>query len=193
MTTMHKHSNRFFLIALLAISGLTGCDTLKEKMGMNRRAPDEFAVVRRAPLEMPPDLRLTTPQPGAPRPQEISPSDLAKASLLGGDPAARPIPAQGLSSGDAAFLNKLGAAQATPDIRTTVAEEAKDQSNTTLSAIDKLMGKKGEAAGQVLNPLNEKSRLNETGAPVIAVPEAVIEGKPIEGLPTRDLTAPPIQ
>lgn len=188
--------NRLKYMPLLALLLLPGCDRVKEELGLNRRAPDEFAVVRRAPLEMPPDLRLAMPQPGAPRPQEVSPADLAKASLLGGDPAARPATAaapSGISSGDAAFLNKLGAQQTAPDIRSTVEREAEEESNTARTAIQKLMGKKGETTGQVLNPLDEKSRLKTQGAPVIPVPEAVTQGKPIEGLPTRDLTAPPIQ
>ncbi len=198
--TMIRHTrNTSLLLLLLLATGLTGCDRVKEELGLNRRTPDEFAVVRRAPLEMPPDLRLAMPQPGAPRPQEVSPADLAKASLLGGDPAARPATAatapsaQGLSSTDAEFLNKLGAQQATPDIRNTVQKEAEEDSNTARTAIQKLMGKKGETAGQVLNPLEEKNRLSGQGAPVIPVPAAVVEGKPIEGLQTRDLSAPPVQ
>ncbi|MES2729180.1 MAG: DUF3035 domain-containing protein [Pseudomonadota bacterium] len=196
MTTQSSPIKSALFLAILATTSLTGCDRIKEEFGMSRRAPDEFAIVRGAPLEMPPDLRLATPQPGAPRPQDISPAELAKASLLGGDPAARPAPqptATGLTTSDSEFLGKLGAAQATPDIRTTIQQEAIDESNSSRTAIQKLMGKKGETAGQVLNPLDEENRLKKQGAPVIPVPEAINQGKPIQGLPSRDLTAPPVQ
>ncbi len=41
--------------------------------GLNRARPDEFAVARQAPLVIPPDYSLSPPQPGAPRPQDVSP------------------------------------------------------------------------------------------------------------------------
>jgi Protein of unknown function (DUF3035) len=54
---------------------LPGCTDLKRSIGLEKTAPDEFAVESRAPLEMPPDFDLRPPQPGASRPQEKS-SDL---------------------------------------------------------------------------------------------------------------------
>jgi hypothetical protein len=184
------------LICALPLT-VTGCSRVKDELGLTRRSPDEFAVVRRAPLEMPPDLRyLPPPNPGAPRPQEMSPSEIAKASLLGGDPAAKPqsmaaTPGATLDSNDASFLNQLGATGSDPNIRRTVDTEAVEDADNNRSAIQKLMGKKGETEGQVLNPMEENQRLQKQGAPTIAVPADPKNVAPVKSTPA--LSVPPIQ
>ena len=45
---------------------------------MDQVGPDEFAVESRAPLTIPPEFALRPPQPGAPRPQEITAAERAK-------------------------------------------------------------------------------------------------------------------
>ena len=49
---------------------------------MSKRAPDEFAVVRRAPLIVPPDFDLRPPDPGAPRPNIGTTADQARYRAL---------------------------------------------------------------------------------------------------------------
>ena len=45
-----------------ALAALAGCSgTVQEKLGLGKRAPDEFQVVRRAPLILPPDYSLRPP------------------------------------------------------------------------------------------------------------------------------------
>ncbi len=70
-------------MALIALT-LAACG----RSGYDRERPDEFAVARQAPLVIPPDFSLTPPQPGAPRPQDTSPSQQALEALFGG-PAPR--------------------------------------------------------------------------------------------------------
>ena len=53
------------VIAILSV-GLAACDSARETLGLNKRAPDEFAVVPRAPLVLPPNYDLRPPEPGAP-------------------------------------------------------------------------------------------------------------------------------
>ena len=50
-----------------------GCDpqALKDDLGFGRQAPDEYQVVERAPLSVPPNFHLRPPRPGALRPQAI--------------------------------------------------------------------------------------------------------------------------
>ncbi|KJS38300.1 MAG: hypothetical protein VR70_10355, partial [Rhodospirillaceae bacterium BRH_c57] len=46
---------------------LSGCGGgVKETLGLNRQAPDEFQVVSRPPLAIPPEFKLRPPEPGAP-------------------------------------------------------------------------------------------------------------------------------
>lgn len=57
---------------------LPGCSDLRLALGMDRVGPDEFAVESRAPLLIPPDFNLRPPQPGAPRPQEVTAAERAR-------------------------------------------------------------------------------------------------------------------
>jgi hypothetical protein len=72
----------------LMVAGLLqlgGCarGTVQDALGMSKRAPDEFAVVRRAPLIVPPDYDLRPPDPGAPRPNIGTTSDQARVAMTG--------------------------------------------------------------------------------------------------------------
>jgi hypothetical protein len=49
------------------------------------RTPDEFRVVRKAPLTVPPDYNLRPPAPGSSRPQELEPDAQARVAVFGTD------------------------------------------------------------------------------------------------------------
>lgn len=72
------------IAGVAALVSLSACG----KRGYDRARPDEFAVGRQAPLVIPPDFALVPPQPGAPRPQDASPTSQALDALFGG-PAPR--------------------------------------------------------------------------------------------------------
>lgn len=67
-------------LALLAVAAtaLTACST-------GPRTPDEFRVVRKAPLVVPPEFNLRPPSPGESRPQELSPDAQARVAVFGQD------------------------------------------------------------------------------------------------------------
>ena len=71
-------------VLLVAAGLLAGCSEARQAMGLGKRAPDEFTVVKRAPLSLPPEYSLRPPEPGAPRPQEPSPTAQARQQVLGG-------------------------------------------------------------------------------------------------------------
>lgn len=114
------------VLGALALS-LAGCGGggLKEALGYGKDAPDEFAIVTKAPLVIPPDFGLRPPQPGAPRPQEanLDPSIVAQSALIG-DQSATPLPETG-SIGEQALLEQTGAAAADPRIRQVVNAETR--------------------------------------------------------------------
>jgi hypothetical protein len=88
--------DRLTLLALIpALALLAGCgEEMRKSFGLGKNAPDEFAVVRRAPLSLPPDFALRPPQPGAVRPQEGTATDQARSTVLGQtDQASAPRPA----------------------------------------------------------------------------------------------------
>ena len=70
--------------AIAAILTLSGCEKTKEQFDFSKKPPDEFAVVKREPLEMPPDFSLRPPTPGAARPQEQPGHEVEEVSLSNG-------------------------------------------------------------------------------------------------------------
>ena len=115
---------RIVLIAsgIALTASLSACG----KSGYDRNRPDEFAVARQAPLVIPPDFALVPPSPGAPRPQETSPSSQA-ADALFGTSAVR-------SAGENAALDAAGRTSADPAARTVVGSpdtNVVDKGNTT--------------------------------------------------------------
>ena len=90
--------------------GVSGCESTRETFGLNKQAPDEFQVVSRAPLSLPPDFTMRVPEPGAPRPQTGSTTDQARRILVGDDPNAvkRDITEGSRSKGQVALLSQSG-------------------------------------------------------------------------------------
>lgn len=171
----------------LAALAVSGCSDVRRSIGLDRASPDEFSVVSRAPLSMPPDLRLPPPRPGAMRPQDAMPSQVAAATVLGMTPAggssrgtsARPSARPSADSrGEAALLSKAGAERAEPNIRNTV-----DQETTALIVADRqwidtlLFWQKQEQPYTVIDPQKESQRLREAQA---------------QGKPVNDGTVPTI-
>lgn len=85
-------------LLICALLGLSGCGSLGNDLsrtfGMTRDAPDEFLVTTRAPLSTPPNYMLVPPQPGAPRPQELSGRNAAEAILAPNASGGRSTPGQ---------------------------------------------------------------------------------------------------
>jgi hypothetical protein len=66
------------VLSSVVILSLPGCSSLRQAVGLDQTGPDEFAVESRAPLTIPPEFDLRPPQPGAPRPQEVTATDKAR-------------------------------------------------------------------------------------------------------------------
>jgi hypothetical protein len=110
---------------LLALGLLSGCESVGKALGFSKNTPDEFRVVERAPLEVPPDFNLRPPQPGSPRPQELERDNRATASVFGaaGASFADSRGTAGQSRGEVALLGQAGAERADPEIRAIVDRE----------------------------------------------------------------------
>ena len=158
-------------LLLMATIALAGCSSAKEKLGLNKKAPDEFAVVKRAPLSMPPNYSLRPPQPGAPRPQEQSPNEEARQTVFGA--AAETTYDEQYTGDDAAFLNKAGAAKSDPGIRQKVDAETATLNEKEKPVVKRILGMDSpeQAPANVVNAKEEAERLKknkETGKPVTA-------------------------
>jgi len=110
--------NRAVSAALLVgLAGLAGCQSTSRALGMSKVTPDEFRVVTKAPLILPPDFSLRPPSPGEPRPQELEPESAARVAVLGEQEA------QSRSEGEKMLVSKAGADKADPLIRYEVDDE----------------------------------------------------------------------
>ena len=147
-----------FILGCTAIA-LTACGVTKDDIGLGRKNPDEFAVVKRAPLEIPPSYYLPTPTPGAARPQEISPEDAAKAAVLG--KTATQSPAQ-TSAIEKVLIQQTGAHQAEANIRTRVDRETQEYIETNIPVAEKLLNSVGaerEAPAIIVDAEAEAQRI----------------------------------
>jgi hypothetical protein len=169
-------------IALPALAG--GCSSVKEQLGLTKQSPDEFRVVSRAPLSMPPDYNLRPPTPGAPRPQEGTTRDRAAAAVFG-FPGAGLQPDQippigegeaeaAQSSGESALLQSAGASGVDPNIRQLVdSETASDEADSKTLADTLVFWRDPEPYGDVIDPAAEQKRLQEN----VALGKPVTEGE----------------
>ena len=126
--------NRLIAIsALIAAAGLAGCQSASEALGMTKVTPDEFRVVTKAPLVVPPDYALRPPAPGEPRPQELQPESAARTALLGQREA------EARDDGEKLLVAKAGADKADPLIRYVIDDEFGDVSHKEKSFADRVM------------------------------------------------------
>lgn len=107
--------NALLLSAGLAMTLVTGCAGLS-----GSTAPDEFRVVKKAPLVVPPEYSLRPPEPGQSQPFEVDEERAGAASAFGSDIG------QNASAGERALVAAAGASAVSPVIRQRVDwEEAK--------------------------------------------------------------------
>ncbi|MGF1462792.1 MAG: DUF3035 domain-containing protein [Maricaulaceae bacterium] len=107
-------------LTLAATTGLTlsGCAGLAQAAGASKVAPDEFRVVSKAPLIVPPEYNIVPPTPGARRRVQLSAPGQAQSALFGGQ-------GEGTATeGEKLFVAKAGGDIAPGNIREVVANDA---------------------------------------------------------------------
>ena len=147
--------------AMFAGLGLAGCQSTAQALGMTKVTPDEFRVVTKAPLVVPPDYALRPPAPGKPRPQELQPESAARLALLGQREAEQ------RSQGEKLLVTKAGAEKADPLIRYVVDDEFGDVAHKEKSFADRVMFWRSSRATK-----SDAAVAAETAAPVDAAQEA---------------------
>jgi hypothetical protein len=180
--SLSRASFTILAVSLAALS-LGGCDSLRRAAGVDKSPPDEFTVVSRAPLELPPDYTLRPPRAGALRAQETTPTDQARQTVFRAPDKNAPAVGTGnLSAGEVAMLKQAGATQAPADIRKTVNQENTKLTEPDRSFIDSLVFWKSEPVpGDIVDPQKEAQRLQGNAAAGKKADEgetATIERKP---------------
>lgn len=161
--------------------GLSACDTIKEQAGLTKKTPDEFTVITKAPLIMPPDFSLRPPRPGAKGPQETLPRDTARAALLSagrggktadgqtGQAGRNAQPGKAASSkaagAELALLRRAGALNVDSSIRQTLNRETSVLAEKDASFTDRLLFWQSKAPyGAAVDAGKESKRLREAAA-----------------------------
>ncbi|MBL4720106.1 MAG: DUF3035 domain-containing protein [Alphaproteobacteria bacterium] len=181
-------SGSLLALSLILAGALSGCgkdSRVGSILGFEKSAPDEFAVVKRAPLALPPDYGLRPPQIGAQRPQAVSARDDAKGSLLSSEGrSSKPKSSlrrtvrerartqqQGRSGSEVALLKQSGALGVDPSIRQTVNQESAGAIDSDSSGlVDKLLfWKDSKSSGNkvdstIIDPKGEARRIQENAA-----------------------------
>ena len=157
----------------LGVLLLSGCSGIREQLGLGKSSPDEFRVTSRAPLTLPPNFGdrpgdLPEPDPGAPRPQTGTTTDVARRTVFGPETdnsvvaVNDALPADGRSLGERSILVAAGVDEANPGIRQLVNAET-DQINTDNEDFlrELIFWQEQEAPGVLLDPEGESKRLQE--------------------------------
>lgn len=176
----------------------SGCSSVREAVGIEKTTPDEFRVVARAPLSMPPHYGLKAPRPGATRPQVTKIHDKARQIVIDGNAARRNSKVlderlRGRPAGEIALLKQAGTDRIDPNIRRKIDRESSAMALSQNGFAEKLIfWKKPPALGVVVEPKGETRRLRENAAlgrsqttgetPVITRKEGGLFGNITEGI-----------
>jgi hypothetical protein len=173
---------RMFALAGVAVS-LIGCDSIREAAGVVKEPPDEFAVVSKSPLVIPPDFNLRPPKPGASPTNQSSPTLSAQAALFGDDSATAAAALPGnFSAEERTILANSGGANSDHGIRKQLASDLKSMEATDDSFTDSLLfGSPDPDKGSPLNADAEAQRLQTAKA----------SGQQVASSPTASHSAPP--
>ncbi len=148
---------------LVGAFGLSGCHSVSKSLGMTKVSPDEFRVVSKAPLILPPDYALRPPAPGEPTPAELQPESAARIALLGEREK------EDRSEGEKILVTKAGGDRADPLIRYVVDDQFGALAHKDKGFADWVMfWRRGQPASEVRHVDSAAS----TPAPVDAAAEA---------------------
>ena len=146
---------------------LIGCSSARDIVGLGKQSPDEFEVVTRAPLSLPPDYGLRVPIPNISRTQEKSVRDSADDLISSRGSSSRQKLSRrnrlgATSPAEDAILGRAQARSSDDSIRAKLSSDNKTISGTDKKLIDKIIFWQGaEKPGAILDPEKESKRIND--------------------------------
>lgn len=145
---------------VLSACSVNSGTNFREALGIDKRPPDEFSVVTKAPLVVPPNYDLRPPKEGAEPLNRIDPRLAAREAAFGS--AAKSSDA---SRGEAALLGAAGASSASPDIRNKLNRESASLAKKDKKLTSKvLFWQKKAEDGAVVDPKAEAARIKANKA-----------------------------
>jgi hypothetical protein len=148
---------RFALLtSVLLVGACSG--SLGDTLGFGKRAPDEFAVVKRQQLIIPPDYNLRPPDPTASPPVPARADVRARATLTGqpvGSGAGRGGAAATGSAGEAILVRRTAEVARDPEIRERLALESGGPAAVDAALFQEVMAEPGAAASDASGAARE--------------------------------------
>lgn len=185
-----KRTVNIVIAAMLGVMlcGVSACSGVKKELGVGRQSPDEFMVVKRAPLTLPPDYTLRPPEEEAMSSSSVA-ANQAKTSVLG---AAADGSSEPKGSAETFLLQKMGGGQADPEIRSRInrdngyiALENRTVADKLIFWKDEVPADDGDVPASVVDPKAEARRIkgnqsegkpiNEGNVPVIEKKQSTID------------------
>ncbi len=143
---------------------LGACENVREKLGLNKRSPDEFSVLTSAPLSLPPNYNLRPPEPGVQRPQEISVQEQVKAALFNASPSPEGTGVV-TTAGESALLARAGSSGQPSDIRTIINQDNAIFDEEASGFVDSLIfWRDPRETAAIVDAAKEDQRLQEAEA-----------------------------
>ena len=165
------------LALCLGTSVLSGCDSLRNAAGLQKKSPDEFAVTTKAPLVIPPDFNFRPPLPGAPPSNTRDPSTNAEMALFANaDPQ---TVANGMAGnytpGEKMLLANAKAQNSDPAIRARLnADQRAAVQNADRSFTDRLLA--SSATPDTGRPINADAEIAKGSKTTAAKPKKKSSG-----------------
>ena len=155
-----------------ACLALSGCSSFNDALGLSKTSPDEFEVVVRPPLTLPPSFSLEQVETGDAAQPATDAVSLTEQVLVG----------RGIST-DSGFDGLFGTHRIEPDIRAKVDEETLGIQTDKRVAVEVLFGGRPNV-GPTLSPEAEAQRIRDAqrdGRSLTETPTPAID--PVENQP----------
>lgn len=171
-----------FAAPLAAVVALSGCEIssdstgdFRDQFGVAQGAPDEFLIIAKQPLQMPPSFDLPRPQPGAPNLVDPNPNAIAYSALY---QSTQTDGAVAISAGERVLLKGAKAEGDNSAVRAALADDLPEETNQNF-LLDNLFGlpipaNLNEIKGDLASA-EEVERLRRQGLPTPAAPPPPVE------------------
>ena len=158
------------ILSLILILSMSACSMDKQSMGLGRQTPDEFVVMKRQPLSMPPDYNLSPPEPGKEPLKQPAPEKDAEIAVFGAIDEEQ----SSISETDDNFLREIGADYSQPNIRATLDNEMINDPANNKYLIDGLMFWKDKDNSIILDNLEESKRIKHNKKQGLAIDQGEV-------------------
>ncbi len=161
---------RKIIVTFLAVSFLASCSggEVKRSLGISKKSPDEFMVISRPPLSVPPDFSLRAPQDVYEQNGNDITQDAKSAVFNSGASSSDNIfntknKRAGKTSADAKLLEKVGADAGNSSIRQVLEQESqvKESEEEEKGYFESMFDSIQSSDEPVVDASKEKERLEE--------------------------------